>query len=199
MSPEMNVQPQTPARKTLASLNTPPPQASNISRLKAKGSASDPAYPRRRPTFGQVSDSHYHRKVIVDIEFRPRQDSLTSTRMTMSHILWRFLLLILPHHPSHCTTSTRHPVFQVSQSLFNRLPGQSALLDETIARLDPSQRRVPFVACLPRPLPSWSHAPMFSVPPVLLAHSISWVKRTWHVPSAIPASPISISETWVAA
>ncbi|EIM82144.1 uncharacterized protein STEHIDRAFT_85596 [Stereum hirsutum FP-91666 SS1] len=54
MSPEMNVQPQTPARKTLASLNTPPPQASNISRLKAKGSASDPAYPRRRPTFGQT-------------------------------------------------------------------------------------------------------------------------------------------------
>lgn len=166
MSPEMNVQPQTPARKTLASLNTPPPQASNISRLKAKGSASDPAYPRRRPTFGQVSSSRHHHKAIIDIEFRPRQDSSTSTRTTISHILWRFLLLILPHHPSHCTTHTRHPVFQVSQSLFNRLPGQSAPPDETIAHLDPSQRRVPFAACLPHPLLSWSHAPMSSVPAV---------------------------------
>lgn len=101
VSPQINVQLQTPARKTLASLNTPPPQASNISRLKAKGSASDPAYPRRRPTFGQVSRPRHHIEiivVIVDVLSRPRQDCSTSTRTIMTRILWRFLLLNLAYH-----------------------------------------------------------------------------------------------------
>jgi len=54
LSPSSLQQPHTPGRRTLASLNTPPPRASNVSRLKLKGSFTDPAYPRRRPPFGQV-------------------------------------------------------------------------------------------------------------------------------------------------
>ncbi|KZV76674.1 hypothetical protein PENSPDRAFT_680023 [Peniophora sp. CONT] len=40
--------PTTPARRTLGSLNTPPRRDD---RLRAKGSMTDPAYPRRRPTY----------------------------------------------------------------------------------------------------------------------------------------------------
>ncbi|VDC07370.1 unnamed protein product [Peniophora sp. CBMAI 1063] len=44
--------PTTPARRTLGALNTPPRRDD---RLKTKGSMTDPAYPRRRPTY-PVSD-----------------------------------------------------------------------------------------------------------------------------------------------
>ena len=47
--------PHTPARRTLASLNTPSPRASNVNLLKIKGSLTDPAPTRRRRTLGQVS------------------------------------------------------------------------------------------------------------------------------------------------
>ncbi len=47
--------PHTPARRTLASLNTPSPRASNVSLLKIKGSLTDPAPTRRRRTLGQVN------------------------------------------------------------------------------------------------------------------------------------------------
>ncbi|KDQ60332.1 hypothetical protein JAAARDRAFT_32711 [Jaapia argillacea MUCL 33604] len=40
-------------RRTLADLNTPPPKANDVNRLKLKGSLTDPAYTRRRPIFGQ--------------------------------------------------------------------------------------------------------------------------------------------------
>ena len=46
--------PHTPARRTLASLNTPSPRASNVNFLKIKGSLTDPAPSRRRSTLGQV-------------------------------------------------------------------------------------------------------------------------------------------------
>ncbi|EPQ53578.1 hypothetical protein GLOTRDRAFT_139764 [Gloeophyllum trabeum ATCC 11539] len=49
--------PSTPDRRTLADLNTPPPKAVNITRLKMKGSMTDPAIPRRRPAFGQVQSN----------------------------------------------------------------------------------------------------------------------------------------------
>jgi hypothetical protein len=48
------VLPATPARRTLATLNTPPPHAANIERLKAKGAFTDPACARRRPAFPQT-------------------------------------------------------------------------------------------------------------------------------------------------
>ncbi|KAI0312777.1 hypothetical protein OF83DRAFT_1176322 [Amylostereum chailletii] len=51
--PVAPAQPHTPARRTLAALNTPSPRASNVDRLKLKGSLTDPAYSRRRPAFGQ--------------------------------------------------------------------------------------------------------------------------------------------------
>ena len=41
-------EPCTPNRKTLATLNTPPPNASIISKLKIKGSTTEPPGPRRR-------------------------------------------------------------------------------------------------------------------------------------------------------
>jgi len=41
-------EPCTPNRKTLATLNTPPPNASIISKLKIKGSTTEPPAPRRR-------------------------------------------------------------------------------------------------------------------------------------------------------
>lgn len=44
----------TPARRTLGILNTPPPKPTNTSQLKFKGSMTDPAHTRRRPSFGQV-------------------------------------------------------------------------------------------------------------------------------------------------
>jgi len=47
--------PHTPVRRTLASLNTPSPRASNVNLLKIKGSLTDPAPTRRRRTLGQVS------------------------------------------------------------------------------------------------------------------------------------------------
>lgn len=42
------VGPCTPNRKTLVNLNTPPPNASIINKLKVKGSLTDPPAPRRR-------------------------------------------------------------------------------------------------------------------------------------------------------
>jgi len=47
--------PHTPARRTLASLNTPSPRTSNVNLLKIKGSLTDPAPTRRRCALGQVS------------------------------------------------------------------------------------------------------------------------------------------------
>ncbi|KAI0293988.1 hypothetical protein BC826DRAFT_1140537 [Russula brevipes] len=47
--------PHTPARRTLASLNTPSPRASNINLLKIKGSLTDPAPIRRRCALGQTN------------------------------------------------------------------------------------------------------------------------------------------------
>ena len=41
-------EPCTPNRKTLATLNTPPPNASMINKLKIKGSTTEPPAPRRR-------------------------------------------------------------------------------------------------------------------------------------------------------
>lgn len=41
-------EPCTPNRKTLATLNTPPPNSSVINKLKIKGSTTEPAAPRRR-------------------------------------------------------------------------------------------------------------------------------------------------------
>ncbi|KAH8993638.1 hypothetical protein EDB86DRAFT_3064839 [Lactarius hatsudake] len=46
--------PHTPVRRTLASLNTPSPRASNVNLLKIKGSLTDPAPSRRRSTLGQT-------------------------------------------------------------------------------------------------------------------------------------------------
>ncbi|THH13618.1 hypothetical protein EW146_g6620 [Bondarzewia mesenterica] len=54
VSAQMQAQPHTPGRRTLAALNTPPPLASNVNRIKMKGSFTDPAYPRRRQPFGQT-------------------------------------------------------------------------------------------------------------------------------------------------
>ncbi|KAI0037140.1 hypothetical protein K488DRAFT_81365 [Vararia minispora EC-137] len=51
--PAVPILPATPARRTLATLNTPPPHASNVERLKAKGAFTDPACARRRPVFPQ--------------------------------------------------------------------------------------------------------------------------------------------------
>ncbi|KAI0305310.1 hypothetical protein B0F90DRAFT_1703371 [Multifurca ochricompacta] len=47
--------PHTPARRTLASLNTPSPRASNVDLLKIKGSLTDPAPTRRRSALGQTN------------------------------------------------------------------------------------------------------------------------------------------------
>lgn len=47
---------QTPARRTLGVLNTPPPKSTNSNELKVKGSYTAPALlRRRRPSFGQIS------------------------------------------------------------------------------------------------------------------------------------------------
>lgn len=47
---------QTPARRTLGVLNTPPPKPSNSNELKVNGSYTAPALlHRRRPSFGQIS------------------------------------------------------------------------------------------------------------------------------------------------
>ncbi|KAI0053211.1 hypothetical protein FA95DRAFT_1552708 [Auriscalpium vulgare] len=67
-----DAQPQTPARRTLATLNTPPPRASNINLLKLKGSFTDPAYPRRRPAFGQTDLFDIHEDA-----YAPYPDSFT--------------------------------------------------------------------------------------------------------------------------
>ncbi|KAG9311773.1 hypothetical protein JVU11DRAFT_8016 [Chiua virens] len=45
----------TPARRALGILNTPPPKPTNSSQLKFKGSLTDPAHTRRRPSIGQIS------------------------------------------------------------------------------------------------------------------------------------------------
>ncbi|KAI0264752.1 hypothetical protein BC834DRAFT_882434 [Gloeopeniophorella convolvens] len=48
-------QPHTPARRTLASLNTPSPRTSNVNLLKIKGSLTEPPHARRRPILGQTN------------------------------------------------------------------------------------------------------------------------------------------------
>lgn len=53
---ETTHQVQTPARRTLGVLNTPPPKSTNSNELKVKGSYTAPALlRRRRPSFGQIS------------------------------------------------------------------------------------------------------------------------------------------------
>ncbi|KAI0065267.1 hypothetical protein BV25DRAFT_1822416 [Artomyces pyxidatus] len=72
MSSPMFAQPHTPVRRTLATLNTPP-RASNANLLKMKGSYTDPAYPRRRPAFGQTDlfDIHEDEFVPYPSSFSP--------------------------------------------------------------------------------------------------------------------------------
>ncbi|KAH7909874.1 hypothetical protein BJ138DRAFT_1102315 [Hygrophoropsis aurantiaca] len=66
----------TPARRTLAVLNTPPQKPTNANHLKLKGSYTDPAHTRRRPSFGQMSTE------LFDIEenaFEPYPQSFSSS------------------------------------------------------------------------------------------------------------------------
>ncbi|KAH7922714.1 hypothetical protein BV22DRAFT_1131223 [Leucogyrophana mollusca] len=66
----------TPARRTLGVLNTPPQKPTNVNQLKLKGSYTDPAHTRRRPSFGQMSTE------LFDIEenaFEPYPQSFSSS------------------------------------------------------------------------------------------------------------------------
>ncbi|KAA1473657.1 hypothetical protein DENSPDRAFT_285976 [Dentipellis sp. KUC8613] len=69
--------PHTPARRTLQALNTPPPRPADVSRLKLKGSLSDPAYPRRRPAFGQTPTNLFD---IDEDEFTPYPSSFSPSQ-----------------------------------------------------------------------------------------------------------------------
>src|SRR5882762_10361794 len=97
--------PHTPARRTLASLNTPSPRASNVNLLKIKGSLTDPAPTRRRRNLGQVSSFFPFLFYFNPPNCFNRPTYSTSMRTTTSHIRppspmqnpWRFhyLLMIL--------------------------------------------------------------------------------------------------------
>ena len=112
--------PHTPARRTLASLNTPPPRASNVNLLKIKGSLTDPAPTRRRCTLGQVSPLFPVSMLPFISNCVGRPTCSISMRIVTSHIrppsltqnLWRFpypsmiLLTILTYHLSIPTVQT---------------------------------------------------------------------------------------------
>ncbi|KAH0834794.1 hypothetical protein J3R83DRAFT_10395 [Lanmaoa asiatica] len=70
----------TPARRTLGILNTPPPKPTNSSQLKLKGSMTDPAHTRRRPSFGQISTELFD---IDENAFEPYPQSFSSTAQTL--------------------------------------------------------------------------------------------------------------------
>lgn len=65
----------TPARRALGVLNTPPPKPTNVSQLKFKGSLTDPAHTRRRPSFGQMSTELFD---IDENAFEPYPQSFPS-------------------------------------------------------------------------------------------------------------------------
>ncbi|KAF9226306.1 hypothetical protein BS17DRAFT_765324 [Gyrodon lividus] len=76
-SPEVH---RTPARRTLGILNTPPPKPTNSSQLKFKGSLTDPAHTRRRPSFGQMSTELFD---IDENAFEPYPQSFSSAAQTL--------------------------------------------------------------------------------------------------------------------
>ncbi|KIJ63146.1 hypothetical protein HYDPIDRAFT_113724 [Hydnomerulius pinastri MD-312] len=77
VSPQMH---RTPARRTLGILNTPPPKPTNSNQLKFKGSFTDPAHTRRRPSFGQISTELFD---IDEDAFEPYPQSFSSTAQTI--------------------------------------------------------------------------------------------------------------------
>ncbi len=96
--------PHTPARRTLASLNTPSPRASNVNLLKIKGSLTDPAPTRRRRTLGQVRHLPFAFFSCV-LNRIGRPTCSTSMRTVTSHIRspsptqnpWRFRYPLTTH------------------------------------------------------------------------------------------------------
>ncbi|KAG1732961.1 hypothetical protein EDB19DRAFT_1732257 [Suillus lakei] len=72
----------TPARRALGVLNTPPPKPTNVSQLKFKGSLTDPAHTRRRPSFGQMSTELFD---IDENAFEPYPQSFPSAEPFSLH------------------------------------------------------------------------------------------------------------------
>lgn len=72
----------TPARRALGVLNTPPPKPTNVSQLKFKGSLTDPAHTRRRPSFGQMSTDLFD---IDENAFEPYPQSFPSAESFSLH------------------------------------------------------------------------------------------------------------------
>lgn len=70
----------TPIRRTLGILNTPPPKATNSSQLKIKGSFTDPAHTRRRPSFGQMSTELFD---IDENAFEPYPQSFSAAAQSL--------------------------------------------------------------------------------------------------------------------
>ncbi|KAH7882435.1 hypothetical protein F5I97DRAFT_1931615 [Phlebopus sp. FC_14] len=70
----------TPARRTLGILNTPPPKPTTSSQLKVKGSFTDPAHTRRRPSFGQISTELFD---IDENAFEPYPQSFSSPAQSL--------------------------------------------------------------------------------------------------------------------
>lgn len=97
--------PHTPARRTLASLNTPSPRASNVNLLKIKGSLTDPAPTRRRRTLGQVRPLSFFSFFFLLYLMHGRPIFSTSMRTITSHIRppsptqnpWRFRYPLTTH------------------------------------------------------------------------------------------------------
>jgi hypothetical protein len=124
--------PHTPARRTLASLNTPSPRASNVNLLKIKGSLTDPAPTRRRCTLGQVSPLLSRFFSVSNRVGRPTCS--ISMRIVTSHIRppsptqnpWRFpypsmtLLTILTYHSSIHTALTTQDSMLVTWNHWRR-------------------------------------------------------------------------------
>ncbi|OAX38356.1 hypothetical protein K503DRAFT_850046 [Rhizopogon vinicolor AM-OR11-026] len=72
----------TPGRRALGVLNTPPPKPTNVSQLKFKGSFTDPAHTRRRPSFGQMSTELFD---IDENAFEPYPQSFSSAEPFALH------------------------------------------------------------------------------------------------------------------
>ncbi|KAG2750455.1 hypothetical protein P692DRAFT_20801961 [Suillus brevipes Sb2] len=72
----------TPARRALGVLNTPPPKPTNVNQLKFKGSLTDPAHTRRRPSFGQMSTELFD---IDENAFEPYPQSFPSAESFSLH------------------------------------------------------------------------------------------------------------------
>lgn len=145
----------TPARRALGILNTPPPKPTNSSQLKFKGSMTDPAHTRRRPSFGQVC-----------VYF-----AINCINFTVTHVLCTNFRYPLSSSTSMRTHLNRiHHLFPPQLKRWSYKIPSTALGSRRSQNLSHSIYKARFLICSTYPLPSRHIQPALSV----VAQAIGW-------------------------